>query len=211
VLLLLGACTEPGRQALVYELMEGGSLEAALGLAAAGGGSGGAGSASGNQQPPPLQWHDRVRIAAETAAGLAFLHSGASPIVHMDIKPANILLTRCVRRAWQLLCPSGMHAAGYTSRKPDCNLRRTRRRHLVAKVGDVGLAKRAALRDGAAVSAMVGRNSAVVGTWGYMHRPAVRADWALRPAQRRLRPGPGHAAAADGQAPVWAQHRGRRR
>jgi serine/threonine protein kinase len=41
------------------------------------------------------------------------------------------------------------------------------RRHLVAKVGDVGLAKWAALRDGAAASMVQGCSSAVAGTWGH--------------------------------------------
>ena len=37
----------------------------------------------------------------------------------------------------------------------------------VAKVGDAGLARWAALRNGAAASVVQGRSSAVVGTWGY--------------------------------------------
>ncbi len=99
VLLLLGACTEPGRQALVYELMEGGSLADALGAGPTGqlqqqqGPAAGA-AAGSNGHSGGLPWQDRVRIAAEVAAGLAFLHSGPSPLIHMDIKPANILLTR---------------------------------------------------------------------------------------------------------------------
>jgi serine/threonine protein kinase len=91
VLLLLGACTEPGHQALVYERMEGGSLEEALGLGPPGQGQG---NAAGAGQRRALPWHDRVRIAAEVAAALVHLHTGPSPIIHMDVKPANILLGR---------------------------------------------------------------------------------------------------------------------
>ncbi|KAJ3677003.1 hypothetical protein LUZ60_002727 [Juncus effusus] len=41
-----------------------------------------------------LNWAERVRIAIGTAAGLAYLHHGCSPrIIHLDVKPENILLT----------------------------------------------------------------------------------------------------------------------
>ncbi len=81
VVQLLGVCNEPGCQALVYELMGAGSLDRALGLCTEQ--AGGA---------PALTWRERVRIAAEVAAALMWLHSHSKPIYHMDIKPANILL-----------------------------------------------------------------------------------------------------------------------
>ncbi|XP_048610106.1 U-box domain-containing protein 35-like [Brassica napus] len=76
LVLLLGACPEQG--ALVYEYMENGSLEDRLFQA---------------NNSPPLPWFERVRIAWEVAAALIFLHkSKPKPIIHCDLKPANILL-----------------------------------------------------------------------------------------------------------------------
>lgn len=78
IVLLLGCCQE--RFALVYELCEFGSLDEHL----------------FRQGYPDLHWTDRVRIATEMATALAYLHSAPEPIVHMDLKPSNVLLTRSV-------------------------------------------------------------------------------------------------------------------
>ncbi|KAM3375115.1 U-box domain-containing protein 52-like [Capsicum galapagoense] len=76
VVLLLGACPEYG--CLVYECMEGGSLEDRLFC---------------KNKSPPMPWPVRFRIAAEIAAALHFFHqTRPEPIVHRDLKPANILL-----------------------------------------------------------------------------------------------------------------------
>ena len=73
--------TNPRAQGiLVYELMPNGSLETHL-FGWEGGRSANAGGARG---PVPLGWRHRVRIAAEVASALLFLHSAPTPIVHME-------------------------------------------------------------------------------------------------------------------------------
>ncbi|GAQ85143.1 hypothetical protein KFL_002210080 [Klebsormidium nitens] len=77
IAMLLGTCLEP-QICLAYDLMPNGNLEERLLRT---GGS------------PALTWQTRVRIAAEVAVALLYLHSARpAPIIHRDIKPANILL-----------------------------------------------------------------------------------------------------------------------
>lgn len=48
-------------------------------------------------QTPPLDWRQRLRIARGTACGLNFLHTRSTrekPLIHGDIKSANILLDK---------------------------------------------------------------------------------------------------------------------
>ena len=40
-----------------------------------------------------FEWPLRLKIAQQTAAGVLYLHSRSSPIVHRDLKSENILLT----------------------------------------------------------------------------------------------------------------------
>lgn len=76
LLLLLGACPDNG--CLVYEYMENGSLEDRL---------------FRKNGTAPIPWFERYRIAWEVASALSFLHSSKpTPIIHRDMKPANILL-----------------------------------------------------------------------------------------------------------------------
>eukprot|EP00197_Chlamydomonas_leiostraca_P000020 CAMPEP_0202886216 /NCGR_PEP_ID=MMETSP1391-20130828/42060_1 /ASSEMBLY_ACC=CAM_ASM_000867 /TAXON_ID=1034604 /ORGANISM="Chlamydomonas leiostraca, Strain SAG 11-49" /LENGTH=972 /DNA_ID=CAMNT_0049569485 /DNA_START=65 /DNA_END=2985 /DNA_ORIENTATION=+ len=93
VVLLIGSCPDKGL--LVYEYLENGSLEDHLfrgGPPGAGGGQDGAQHARGGGAG--LAWQERVRVAAEVASALLYLHSAPEPIVHMDLKPANVLLDR---------------------------------------------------------------------------------------------------------------------
>jgi serine/threonine protein kinase len=41
----------------------------------------------------PFPWPRRLRIAAEVAAGLLYLHTRRPPIIHRDLKSDNLLIT----------------------------------------------------------------------------------------------------------------------
>ncbi|XP_034407002.1 receptor-interacting serine/threonine-protein kinase 4 [Cyclopterus lumpus] len=71
ILPVYGICDDP--QGLVMEYMETGSLETLLAT-------------------EPLPWELRFRIIHETAVGMNFLHCMSPPLLHLDLKPANILL-----------------------------------------------------------------------------------------------------------------------
>jgi interleukin-1 receptor-associated kinase 1 len=65
---------------LVYELMQNGSLEDRLLL---------------RQKTKPLTWMQRHEISKGIARGLQYLHTvGEKPLIHGDIKSANILLNK---------------------------------------------------------------------------------------------------------------------
>ncbi|KAE8771531.1 U-box domain-containing protein 33 [Hordeum vulgare] len=73
---LLGA--QPKSSALVYELLTNGSLEDFLLCA---------------DKRRALTWQMRVRVIAEICSALIFLHENKpDPIIHGDLRPANILL-----------------------------------------------------------------------------------------------------------------------
>eukprot|EP00775_Hariotina_reticulata_P004896 gene4896-5141_t len=153
LLQLLGTC--PERQALVYPLMEGGSLDQRIATADTSEGDhqsvraaprrqprGAAGPSSsssvaapsggGGGDRPPLTWHDRVRITHEVALALLWLHTRTpEPILHLDLKSSNVLLDRS----------------------------------LTAKVSDVGLSM---VQSGPQAHTTARHSSSIRGPWAYM-------------------------------------------
>ncbi|OEL37153.1 Serine/threonine-protein kinase PBS1, partial [Dichanthelium oligosanthes] len=76
---LFGYCIDGDQRLLVYEYMPLGSLEDHLHDLA--------------PDQEPLDWKTRMKIAADAAAGLEYLHDKAHPpVIYRDIKPSNILL-----------------------------------------------------------------------------------------------------------------------
>ncbi|WRX27486.1 Serine-threonine/tyrosine-protein kinase, partial [Theobroma cacao] len=75
---LVGYCDEGGNLALIYEYMANGDLRKQLSV----------------NDANVLDWKARLQIAIDAAQGLEYLHEGIKPpIVHRDLKTANVLLT----------------------------------------------------------------------------------------------------------------------
>ncbi|XP_042020901.1 calcium/calmodulin-regulated receptor-like kinase 2 isoform X3 [Salvia splendens] len=79
---LVGYCVDKGQHMLVYEFMSNGSLENLI----------------YNDVEQALSWEDRIQIALDISHGIDYLHDGAvPPVIHRDLKSANILLDRYMR------------------------------------------------------------------------------------------------------------------
>ncbi|KAG2333381.1 hypothetical protein Bca52824_004561 [Brassica carinata] len=75
---LVGYCYEEDHLALIYEFLPNGDLKQHL---------------TGKGGRPIINWKIRLGIALEAALGLEYLHIGCTPpMVHRDVKTANILL-----------------------------------------------------------------------------------------------------------------------
>ncbi|KAK7258582.1 hypothetical protein RIF29_24163 [Crotalaria pallida] len=76
---LVGYCADGDQRLLVYEFMQGGSLEHCL--------------FERGPDEPPLDWYSRMKIASSAAKGLWYLHDRANPpVIYRDLKSSNILL-----------------------------------------------------------------------------------------------------------------------
>ncbi|ALC47495.1 pll, partial [Drosophila busckii] len=86
ILALYGYSINGEKPCLVYQLMKGGSLDSRLRVD------------KSKPSMAPLTWQQRLNIALGTAKGIYFLHTARSkPLIHGDIKPANILLDQCLQ------------------------------------------------------------------------------------------------------------------
>ncbi|XP_019452984.1 PREDICTED: calcium/calmodulin-regulated receptor-like kinase 2 [Lupinus angustifolius] len=78
---LVGYCVDKGQRILVYQFMSNGSLGNLL---------------YGGEKK--LSWDERLQIALDISHGIQYLHEGAvPPVIHRDLKSANILLDNSMR------------------------------------------------------------------------------------------------------------------
>ncbi|KAG9137305.1 hypothetical protein Leryth_014940 [Lithospermum erythrorhizon] len=89
---LVGYCVDKGQRILIYEFMSNGSLANLL---------------YGEDEGQTLSWDERLQVAHDISHGIEYLHDGcqltmfhiqaAPPVVHRDLKSANILLDGSMR------------------------------------------------------------------------------------------------------------------
>ena len=91
VINLLGLCIEPGHYAIVMEYIEGRNLYELL-------------IHERDAHPDIEILENRAAMALEIARGMGFLHSQAPPIIHRDLKSANVLVDNNYHCKVKLLC-----------------------------------------------------------------------------------------------------------
>ena len=79
VIRLLGLCVEAGHYSIIMEFVENGNLEDLL-------------LESITDHPVIEQWECRIRMGLDIATGMDFLHQRQPPIIHRDLKSANVLV-----------------------------------------------------------------------------------------------------------------------
>jgi serine/threonine protein kinase len=79
IVCLLGLCLDPDYCSIIMEFVENGNLEDLL---------------LGDLTSHPIieQWECRIRMALDVATGMNFLHKLEPPIIHRDLKTANVLV-----------------------------------------------------------------------------------------------------------------------
>lgn len=79
---LVGYCVDKSQRMLIYEFMTNGNLANFL----------------YSENPRILSWEERLQIASDVSHGIEYLHEGAiPPVIHRDLKSANILLDKSMR------------------------------------------------------------------------------------------------------------------
>ncbi|CAL9162500.1 unnamed protein product [Musa hybrid cultivar] len=79
---LVGYCVDKSQRMLIYEFMTNGNLANFL----------------YSDNPRILSWEERLQIASDVSHGIEYLHEGAiPPVIHRDLKSANILLDKSMR------------------------------------------------------------------------------------------------------------------
>ncbi|KAF8027614.1 hypothetical protein BT93_E0507 [Corymbia citriodora subsp. variegata] len=93
---LIGYCEEFENMALICEFMSNGNVRQHLSA----------------HNPNVLSWSQRLQIAIDAAQGLEYLHNGCKPpIIHRDLKTANILLNENMQAK---ICDFGLSKAFVT-------------------------------------------------------------------------------------------------
>ncbi|KAE8671060.1 putative leucine-rich repeat receptor-like serine/threonine-protein kinase [Hibiscus syriacus] len=79
---LVGYCVDKGKCMLIFEFMSNGSLATLL----------------YGEAERCLNWDERLQISLDISYGIEYLHEGAvPPVIHRDLKSANILLDQSMR------------------------------------------------------------------------------------------------------------------